>query len=884
MKRVVLALVVLAAAGVALYVWRSRGSGDTPATPAVTQGSGSATATPSTSRAAAPARATITVMGAKGPLAGAVVRLAPEEGDVVVLTTGADGRVHATALAPGRYDLSASASGHEPGAVPAREIAAGEDLAITITLAPGGRTLTGTVTDVKGGFIAGARVDAARIGGRGRPEDAVATVLTGADGTYALTTVEGHLLVAVSSADYAAQSRYVEVGATGAVADFALVPGGAIEGIVRDERTRDPVPGAVVTAARDRGGVMMLAEPALARAVAGADGRFRLNGLRPGVYELGARAAMRTTKAPAVVGLGVAEQVPDVEILISDGPVISGVVVDEGGAPVANVEVNAFAQGRGRGGDARSGADGAFTLAGLAPGGYALMASGGDHLAHGMTPVELADKDVADVRVRVRRGIQITGHVEPRQICEVSHDIADEELGPGLPTLIAPRTTAVDGEFSLGPATAGKARLRARCPGGDQGEAAITVAAGMAPVVLKVSPGASIAGRVVDGAREAVAGVTVMADLQGPTARTMIVNGMVTSGVQGVTGASGTFELVGLTPGTYALRVLDRGRPLRMRGKPVEVALGATEKKTGVELAVDRPDGKIEGVVTGPDGRPLEDAWVSVHQNLSSMVDDMVGRGRGEPDGEDGEDVDDRMMIVAETDDGGGAGAFPPALTDAQGRFSITGLPHAKYEVIAEAQAGALRGRTPDVTPDATITIKTLGVTTLSGTVRTATGPARVFTVELEGPTRAVRTFTDGKFQLGRVDPGAYTVRVTSPEGNAETTVQVVPKQPTQVALVLAANAIVVGTIVDAADKPLEGVGVTLIPDQGDGRAEISIEGPPLTSGPDGKFRLETKAGPSILVVLTRPRPVTKPGLALEAGKTLDVGAIRIEGEPPPSP
>lgn len=55
------------------------------------------------------------------------------------------------------------------------------------------------------------------------------------------------------------------------------------------------------------------------------------------------------------------------------------------------------------------------------------------------------------------------------------------------------------------------------------------------------------------------------------------------------------------------------------------------------------------------------------------------------------------------------------------------------------------------------------------------------------------------------------------------------------------------------------------------------MEGAPPTSGPDGSFRLETKAGPSVLVVLVRPRPFTKKGLLLEAGKTLDVGTIRVE-------
>ena len=48
-------------------------------------------------------------------------------------------------------------------------------------------------------------------------------------------------------------------------------------------------------------------------------------------------------------------------------------------------------------------------------------------------------------------------------------------------------------------------------------------------------------------------------------------------------------------------------------------------------------------------------------------------------------------------------------------------------------------------------------------------------------------------------------------------------------------------------------------------------------TNPDGTFRIEAKAGPSALVVLTQPRPTTKRGLSLTAGQTLDVGTIKVE-------
>jgi len=226
-------------------------------------------------------------------------------------------------------------------------------------------------------------------------------------------------------------------------------------------------------------------------------------------------------------------------------------------------------------------------------------------------------------------------------------------------------------------------------------------------------------------------------------------------------------------------------------------------------------------------------------------------------------------------------------VTPGGSNYEIRGLPHATYTVIAEAQRGQLRGRATDIKPDATVDLQALGVTTLSGTVTGPAGPTALFSVELEGPTRAQRSFTDGKFLFGRVDPGNYTVRVQSSDGSALAKVTVTPNQPATLDITLAANAIVVGTLVDAAGKPLAGQTVTLVPDSGDGHVQIQLEGPPPTTGPDGRFRLEHRAEPCMLIVLRPPRPFTRGGLKLEAGKTLDLKTITVDspaagsGSPP---
>jgi hypothetical protein len=859
-QRIGILVVVVVVAIAGGWWWKHRRAGDNPAASAVTQPQrGSAASAPAQRPAAVePARLAVAVADDSGPLAGATVRLAPRDGEIVVVKTGGDGIAHADALEPGAWTVSASAPDHVPAALPTRQLPAGADDKVAIKLASGGRLLTGTVSDTTGGPIAGARIDAARLTRLARLGDAVSTTLTGPDGKYRLSVA--------ASPDYAPQSRTVEVGPAGAVADFSLVPGGVIEGVVRDDRTKEPVAGARVLARRDSP-AMLLAETGAHRTTSGPDGRFRLGGLRPGAWELGATDHTRISKAPTLVGLGVAEQVSDVELLIGASPVVRGHVVDDGGAPAPGVLVQVIA--RGEGGDAKADATGAFTLEGLRPGNYYVTASSESYLPEAGAQVALADKDVDGVVVTVRRATTLRGHVEPRQVCDITQDLGDR-AGPVVlrPAGVA---SAADGEFSLSPVGDGPTKLTARCASGDQGSADVTVARGMPDAIVKVAPGASIAGRVVDGSGKPVAGVSVMASNVSSGDSTTIINDMVTGGVQNLTDAAGAYQLDGLSAGPYKLSVLDRGKPLHSRAPPPIVELATNQHKTGVELAIDLPNGVITGTVTGADGKVLADAWVSVHADLMSMLAPMRDPGAQG-------NSETRMMTVDDRGDPAAPEAsFPPALTDAQGHYEIRGLPHATYTVVAEAQRGQLRGRATDVHPDATVNLQALGVTSLSGTVTGQGGPSALFSVELDGPTRAQRSFSDGMYSFARVDPGSYTVRVQSSDGHAQAKVEVKANAAATLDITLASNAVVIGKLVDPAGSPIAGQAVALVADTGDGRVQIQLEGPPPTTGPDGSFRIEHSAEKAILIVMRQPRPFTRRGLVLEAGKTLDLGTITID-------
>ncbi|HUJ61083.1 MAG TPA: carboxypeptidase regulatory-like domain-containing protein [Kofleriaceae bacterium] len=865
-----LAVVVVAAA--LIVAWRLR-RGDETAQPAAPAQAAHATAPAPHAPAEARATAIVKVVDARGPIAGATVRLAGD--DVVIATTGGDGVARLDGLAPGTWRIAASAADHAPAALPARELHAGETAQLEVKLEPGGRTLAGVVTDVSGGPIAGARVDAAQLGaGIARPGDAVASTATGADGHYKLAVASGQLLVAVSHGDYAPQSRYVDVGAAGATADFQLVPGGVIEGVVRDERSHQPVAGADVDAHRDAP-TMLLGERARRRVKAGRDGTFRITGLRPGAYALEASGQGARTRAPTHVGLGVAEQVSDVTLLVAASAAVRGLVVDDSGAPVANATVSALDDENGTESDAH----GAFVLDGLAPGHHDLIATADDFLPQAPTPVELGGHDVTGVRIAMMRGPRVNGHVEPRQVCDVSIEPSAHASAEMMVEQREPTTTGPDGAFELRGLVPQRSTIAARCPSGAEGSLEVDVAPGLGEVVIHVEPGASIAGRVVDAHGAPIASVIVNAAPQEGAEHTTIVNGVVTSGVQAMTDGAGAYELRGLAPGAYRLRVLDRGRMLPAHGKPPALqTVAAGEHRTGVELAVERADGVIRGTVTGPDGKPLADAWVSVQLDLM----DMVASINPEPS-DDGAGVHSQFVTIQSSGDGED-GAVSPVLTDASGAFELRGLARVPWTVVAEAQAGALRGRADHVTPDATVTITAGGVTSLHGTVH-ASAPLDSFTVELQGPTIAQRTFSsaDGTFELDRIDPGTYDVRVTSSAGNGEASVQIAAGQAASVDITLASNAIVTGRVVDAGGKPMPGVPVAVVPDTGNGSLRVSLSGAPPTTGPDGAFRVEAKAGKSIVVALVQPMPAIHK-VTLEAGQTIDVGAIAVGPEPPPKP
>jgi hypothetical protein len=365
-----------------------------------------------------------------------------------------------------------------------------------------------------------------------------------------------------------------------------------------------------------------------------------------------------------------------------------------------------------------------------------------------------------------------------------------------------------------------------------------------------------MAGRVVDGSGKPVEGMMVTAAIASDT--TTFDNGVVSSGYRTITSTGGTFDIDGLGAGTYRLGALEGGLPMRTK-KSVKVALAAAQHATGVEVVVERSTGTIRGTVTGPDGVPVQDAWVAVHQNLFDQLDALRASDDDSPN---------HVRIVNEPS---GGSELPPALTDAHGHFELTSLRRGKYQVVVEAQSGKLHGGAADVTPDAEIAVKLESVSSLHGTVHGPSGPTDLFSIRVQ--------FTDGVFSVTRVDPGDYTIEVTSTDGTGKASVHITPNEDAAVDIALVGNGTITGRVVDKTGKPVSGLGVALIPDQPPGQLQIMLQGPSPTTGPDGRFQVQGAPGTRTLVVLGEP-PTPKRGVPVTTGTTLDVGDVIVDAQP----
>lgn len=321
--------------------------------------------------------------------------------------------------------------------------------------------------------------------------------------------------------------------------EIRLRRGGSIAGSVLGSDGA-PVGGVAVSAWSPSRGLSSL------RATSGADGRFVIEGVAPGAWQVRAQEMVREETAPgtytfapgesatAEVTVGDGERA-EVELRFAGGPAIEGIVEDSEGQPVSGCTV--LAQGvEGAGGLVSVASDprGRFKFRGVAPGRHRLSASGG--------PFEAADP------VEVEAGTRDAKLVVPRARVELLIRVSDAVSGEPVPgaevfvrggMIMTTTSAGADGTTSLR-TPPGAYRVYAGAAGRAPEARDVPVTAadeGRKEVEFRLGPGRRVSGKVIDAKDRPLAGVQIVVVLDDTKAfRSSLA----------VTAADGTFVLDGV--------------------------------------------------------------------------------------------------------------------------------------------------------------------------------------------------------------------------------------------------------------------------------------------------------------------------------------------------
>jgi protocatechuate 3,4-dioxygenase beta subunit len=705
-------------------------------------------------------------------------RITARSGSLVRVTrSGPDGLYRLSGLFPLRYRIEAD----EPRYVPfARDgllvtVGATEKVDLPLTL---GSTLSGRVVDEDGTPVAAARGTLSRGGEAGF--GAILRELRGGerssfrsapDGSFKATRLppgENQRLT-VTHGDFERKTvsgLSLPAGGTRSNVTVVLQRGLSLIGLVRDENGQ-PIPGAEARLNQTRtfrggrgGNVMQLVlaggPDSRERTESGPDGRFEIKGLSAGEYSLTVQKPGYTeqTLDPVKVGEGA---VP-VEVTLSAGASISGIVMQPNGNGVEGQLVRARARGRfnegpmGTGTREPTGPDGFFTIEGLKAGEtYDLEVMGGSGLGprrEGVTaPAEGVELVVAG-RGRITGRVVETPGGQPVTDFEVSY--APDRSGGGVGFVVRmggpggrrrggfgekEAVHSEEGFFVLEDVPVGRWDVNVEAKGFQPARVSgVVVEAGITKdVEVKAARGNALRGVVLDarsGRPVPNAGITAdPSGAGGPRGPMMLFDEGGSS-----SDADGRFEVDGLSPGMY--RVTARHPEYAEASELVDVRGAAA---VTIRLSTG---GVLAGSVLSETRRPLPAAEVAL---TAAGEGGMLAGPRG-------------MLAMGNR-----------TLTDEAGRFRFEHLSAGRYTATA-----SVRGRSsaplevvlqPGESREDLMLSLSAGATihgVVSGLADSMRAGVNVSASGAESYFGSARTDSDGSFELAGVPAGALTLRATA--------------------------------------------------------------------------------------------------------------------------
>jgi hypothetical protein len=419
-----------------------------------------------------------------------------------------------------------------------------ESLAVVLT--PAAR-ISGTVVDESGNPVEGAKLllsedreeKAGSVGGL--PARLVAAAETSSSGRFELTDLApGRFRLTALIAGFLPEARsglLLKEGEAMDSVDLVLGRGAILEGQIS---TPDgaPAAGAKVIVLQD--GVAGLAGRPEARA--DADGRYEIGGLAEGEREV---LAELDGFQPARGPVRIQEGTNRLDLRLAEGFEVSGRVAGSEG-PIVGASVRLLPQRDGAAAPlpGSTGPDGAFRFPSVGEGSYQIeVEKPGYTLASAAPEVQIASAPVTGLEVKLERGGAVAGRVL---------GLGFQELAQVRIVATAPDRTGqmgtVDyqGRYRVEGLPPGEWKVVASLPQGRQAGGLVSLGGGQGEAQLDIefAAGFTLAGRILRG------GVPVGGAV-------VLVEGADGSGGDTVTGADGSFRVVGLRPGPCSLTALD---------------------------------------------------------------------------------------------------------------------------------------------------------------------------------------------------------------------------------------------------------------------------------------------------------------------------------------
>lgn len=667
--------------------------------------------------------------------------------------------------------------------------------------------------------------------------------------------------------------------------DLVATLGGTLTGHVVDD-AGNPVPGAEVRAwTRDAstrlGGMLVLGDIGgtnARTATTDGGGFFRIDGLKPGAVTALASAEGYTRQSVKGIDLKRGEVTANVKIPVSSGFGIDGIVLDDGGRPLADAEIwvsetvidlsegrlsGALSKGRKEATDQT----GRFRLTGLRDGSYNLTARKRGYLTRVAAAIDVGS---TDVRISLPTSGVLWGYVTDAESAEPVAEFAINQRGPGrfeLGALVTPGTRSVlrgaeaataagveehPSLYAITSLAAEKVDVDVNAEGYTRfGRAGVDVPSGQRiRLDISLTPELTLSGIVYDAAGQPAANATVSVAEQQEDGGFQLGGGMrfsrrvainddgggpeiIEEGAdkRATTDTEGRFVVKGLGPGDYSVVANHR------EWAPSEAAPIMLGEQSVSDLEVVlRAGGRLTGTAFDAEGLVLSGGMVRLKKSAGGMrLPGGMRVGGGPSHGPMGS---------------GPGGDSLSAETGPDGKYEIVGILPGRYVaeltsprksggfgamIMFEGMGGPEKGTavTIEEGETASLDLALAPTGTLRGRVTEAGNPVSGVPVSLSksdamipgfgGPS--ARTDDEGRFELADIEPGTYKMSAT-PKGGARPitrTVEIDARRVTQEDVNLPSGGIT-GRVTDTdSGDGIEGVVIEVTPADRDDEPEAPV-------------------------------------------------------------